>query len=122
MPESIPTLQSATDFVLSHATDDDLTRLAAAIKQRRTALASIRTATLTTGATVRIANIKPKYLDGLTGRIVQIDGKHATVALDADADSTDRLRYTSQSRYIMPTEATSFDLRGIPLTCCLPTG
>ncbi|MEX5635569.1 hypothetical protein [Parafrankia sp. FMc2] len=120
MPESIPTLQSATDFVLSHSTDDDLTRLAATIKQRRTALASIRTATLTTGATVRIANIKPKFLDGLTGRIVQIDGTHATVALDAD--STDRLRHTSQSRYIMPTETTSFDLRGIPLTCCLPTG
>lgn len=120
MPESTPTLQSATDFVLSHATDDDLTRLAAAIKQRRPALASIRTATLTTGVAVRIANVKPKYLDGLTGRIAQIDGKHATVALDAD--SIDRLRYTSQSRYVVPTEATSFDLRGIPLTCCLPTG
>jgi Pyruvate/2-oxoacid:ferredoxin oxidoreductase gamma subunit len=120
MPESIPTLQSATDFVLSHASDDDLTRLAAAMKQRRAALGSIRTATLTTGATVRIAGIRPKYLNELTGQIARIDGKHATVTLDAD--STDRLRYASQSRFVVPTEAASFDLRGVPLTCCLPTG
>jgi len=120
MPESTPTLQSATEFVLSHATDDDLNRLFTAIKQRRAALGSIRTATLTTGTTVRLASLTPKYLNGLTGRIAQIDGKRATVALDAD--STDRLRYTSQSRYVVPTDATSFDLRGVPLACCLPTG
>ncbi|KPM52703.1 hypothetical protein E0F15_17770 [Frankia sp. B2] len=122
MPENIPTptLQSATDFVLSHATEDDLTRLSTSITQRRAALASIRTATLTTGTTVKIANVRPKYLNGLTGSITQIDGKHATITLDTD--STERLRGTSQTRYFIPLDATTYDVRGIPLSCCLPTG
>ncbi|ORT98459.1 hypothetical protein UK99_01585 [Frankia casuarinae] len=114
-----PTLAVATDFILSHATDQDLTRITETVQQRRTALAAIRSASLTTGIPVRIANIKPRYLNGLTGTIRQIDGKHAAIILDAE--STDRLRFTpSNKRFPVPSEATSFDLRGVPLSCCLP--
>lgn len=115
-----PTLAVATDFILSHASEQDLTHITEAVKQRRVALVAIRTASLTTGTRVRIANIKPLYLDGLTGTICQIDGKHATITLDAD--STDRLRFTrSNSQFVVPLVETSFDLPGVPLSCCLPT-
>ncbi len=115
-----PTLAVATDFILSHATEQDLTRITETVKQRRAALAAIRTASLTTGTPVRIANIKPRYLDGLTGTIGQIDGTHAMVILDAE--STDRLRSTpSNRRFIVPFKETSYDLHGVPLSCCVPT-
>jgi hypothetical protein len=114
-----PTLAVATDFILSHATEQDLTRITEAVKQRRAALAAVRTASLTTGTPVRIANISPRYLNGLTGTLGRIDGKHATVILDAE--STDRLRFTpSNKRFDVPFDTASFDLPGVPLSCCLP--
>ncbi|KLL09876.1 MULTISPECIES: hypothetical protein [Protofrankia] len=115
-----PTLAVATDFIASHATEQDLTRISATVKQRRAALAAIRTASLTTGTPVRITTVKPRSLDGLTGTIGQIDGKHATIILDAA--STDRLRVTPTNlRFLVPTGAISVDLHGVPLRCCLPT-
>ncbi|MEX5711949.1 hypothetical protein AB1484_27550 [Parafrankia sp. FMc6] len=115
-----PTLAVATDFILSHATEQDLNRITETVKQRRTALAAIRSASLTTGTPVRIVNIKPRYLHGLTGTLGPIDGKHVTVTLDAE--STDRLRFTpSNKRFPVPYEATSYDVPGVPLSCCLPT-
>ncbi|WP_018640700.1 hypothetical protein [Parafrankia elaeagni] len=114
-----PTHAVATDFILSHATEQDLTRITETVRQRRAALTAIRTASLTTGTPVRIANTEARYLDGLTGTIGQIDGAHATIILDAA--STDRLRFTpSYVRFNIPSTATSFDLHGMRLSCCLP--
>jgi hypothetical protein len=122
MPENVPTLQSATEFVLSHATDTDLDRLFQSIKQRRKALAVIRTTSLAVGETVTIAGINPKYLVGLTGVIMEINRTRgtalATVALDAR--STEALRYEPKSRRVIPDAVTSYPLDGIPLVCCRP--
>ncbi|ABW12005.1 hypothetical protein Franean1_2575 [Parafrankia sp. EAN1pec] len=115
-----PTLAVTTDFILSRATEQDLTHITETVKQRQAALATIRTTSLTTGMPVRIANIEARYLDGLTGTLGQIDGEHATIILDAE--STDRLRFTpSYMHFDIPSAATSFDLRGMRLSCCLPT-
>ena len=119
MPEDIiPTLQSAIDFVVVHASADDLARLAAAIRRRHAALTATRTATLTTGVTVRLVAIRPEYLRGLTGRIVEIARERATVALDTD--STERLRDADQTRCRVPLDATGFEVPGVPLVCCQP--
>ncbi len=114
------TLTDATDFIVSRASEEALTQIIEAINQRRKALAAIRTASLVTGSDVRIANIKPHYLNGLTGTIVWIDGKAATVELDTE--STDRLRFTpSNKRFVVPSDDSRYELPGVPLACCLTT-
>ncbi|MCM3883146.1 hypothetical protein [Frankia sp. R82] len=113
------TLTDATDFILSHASEQDLPQIMEAVKQRHRALAALRTASLTTGTPVRLDRLKPGYLNGLTGILGPIDGKFATVILDAD--STKRLRVTSRNKsYVVPSDEARFDLEGVPLVSCLP--
>jgi len=115
-----PALAVASDFILSHATEEDLTRITETVKQQRTTLAAIRTAALTTGMPVQTAGLSPRYLNGLTGTISRIGGKRARVTLDAE--STDRLRLSpTNRRFHVPFDATNYDLTGVPLSCCLPT-
>lgn len=112
-----PTLAHATEFIVSHATDDDLARVVAAVKQRGKVLAAIRAAAVTVGSAVELRKLTPRHLNGLTGTVVRIEGRHGTVRLDAD--STVRLR-ASQSRISIPADQPSYDLSGVPLDSCFP--
>ncbi|MEV7123911.1 hypothetical protein [Kitasatospora griseola] len=108
-------LADTVNFILNEATDADLDRVVSALKDRRKALATMRAANVTTGVTATTHNLSPKYLNGLTGTVVEINGKHAD--LELDADSTDQLRWSRQSRFAVPADARTYRVRGIPLTC-----
>lgn len=110
-------VSAVTAAVLALTSDADLATVLQVVKDRRTEL-SMR---LEVGKAVRIDGISPKYLNGLTGRISDIQrgtGKPiATVTLDVA--STARLRATGRRTFIPPQEQ-NHPLGGIPLVCCKP--
>jgi hypothetical protein len=110
-------VSAAVTAILALSSDADLATVAQVVKDRRTEL-SMR---LEIGRTVRIDGISPKYLNGLTGRVSDIQrgtGKPiATVTLDVA--STARLRAVGRRTFIAPQEQ-NHPLGGIPLVCCKP--
>lgn len=79
------TLKDVTTFIRS-ASETEIDALCRVIKDRSKALNNERAEgarALPKGARVELVNISPKRLAGFTGTIVRIDGKAATVKLDA---------------------------------------
>lgn len=111
------TLVDTLGFIASEADETDVERLFDALSARRSALRAVRAAAVTIGVKVQIDQISPKYLIGLTGTVTSIKGKRATVTLDEK--STGVLRYAG-SRFSVSPDATSYDLTGVPLSCCVP--
>lgn len=105
-------------YLAQHASLPEIEQAITAATARRTSLRSAVATTLTVGRTVRMDRIATKYLNGLSGEITLVDGKHATVRLDAA--STLRLRMARQRRFIVPQDATGFPVSGIPLVCLDP--
>lgn len=67
---------------------------------------------------MRLARLSPRYLNGLDGEVVSIEGKRARVLLDEV--STETLRRTARSRYLVPLECERYTLGGVPPTACIP--
>lgn len=109
-------LTTATEFVLSHASREDLSRIGEAIKQRRVILGTIAAASVATGSSVRLDGLSPKYLNGLTGTVKTLDAKSAAVELDET--STEKLRWDGFRKYTVPDDTKRYLLRGVPLSCC----
>lgn len=106
----------AVTAVLALSGDADLATVAQVVKDRRTELSM----QLEIGRTVRIDGISPRYLNGLTGRVSEIQrgtGK-PTATVTLDVASTARLRATGR-RFVPPQEQ-NHPLGGIPLVCCKP--
>jgi hypothetical protein len=79
--------RSLLDTIAAGELDDHLGALAAAVEARRRLLLTIRSATalatLCEGDVVRITEqISPRYLAGLHGTVVRLDGHAATVRLE----------------------------------------
>lgn len=110
------TVNDATAFIIGHASQDDVDRLFDALNVRRKTLDRERAASVRVGMTVSIGAIRPKYLANLTGTVSSIDGRSATVTLDAA--STQLLRTQRSSRFFIPTDTTEYALPGVPLSCC----
>ncbi|MET9396160.1 hypothetical protein [Kitasatospora sp. NPDC002965] len=108
-------LADATRFILTDATEADLDRVGAAVRDRRDMLAKVRAAAVAVEARVTTRGIKQKYLVGLSGTVASIDGDCAD--LDLDEDSTDQLRWARQTKFKVPPGTKNFRLRGVPLTC-----
>ncbi|WP_431983823.1 hypothetical protein [Streptomyces qinglanensis] len=115
--QTAPTLDAAIRFISEQSSEEDLDRIRAAVKRRNGALQEARAALVTTGSTVRIKNIRPKYMSGLTGKVTEIrEGRSATKAvIELDSDSSTAARMSS----------TRFPLHGpieivVPASCCLP--
>ncbi|MFI7089528.1 hypothetical protein ACIBUR_38825 [Streptomyces anulatus] len=114
------TLESAIGFTTLHASQPDLDRIASAIKQRSLALREARAASVSEGSLVRLGRIKPKYLVGLTGKVVDVrHGKVTRVVVEFDPASTEKLRYSS-SRTLVPEGVERYSMDGIPASCCFP--
>lgn len=65
--------------------DDRFEEVYAAIKARKKVVASIRAASTKVGDKVRLANLRPKYLAGMTGTVQRIQGNgNFVVALDSE--------------------------------------
>lgn len=114
------TLLDVLGFIASQADRDDTDRILVGVQARTKVLGSIDAAAVTVGADITTARLQPKYLTGLTGTVKSIDGKYASILLTED--STDRLRYTRQQRFDVPSDEKQHLVRGIPLECCEVNG
>ncbi|MFB6886721.1 hypothetical protein ACFCY8_38565 [Streptomyces noursei] len=115
--QAAPTLLSSIDFISLHATQEDLDRVYAAAKQRTRALREARAASVTKDALIRLANVKPKYMDGLTGKVVDVRHGRSTTKVDIELDpeSTNRLRF---HRANIPDDVERHKLTNVPASVC----
>lgn len=115
-------LPTVVEYVLERADEHDLNGIAQAMNSRRRLLREKAAAAVTVGATVTIADISPKYLSGLVGTVKDIvagRGKRvATVTLTKESTAT--LGFSS-NKYGFLVGRDSFDLTGVPLSCCKVT-
>lgn len=111
------TLSDVAGFITSEATEDDLKRIYGFCKTRSKTLRTIRAAAVSKGAQVELTNLSPQYLNGLTGEVASINKDRCEVLLDEK--STDRLKWTRQSRFMVGEEP-RYTIRGVPLSSCDP--
>lgn len=123
MPESTMNVSDILRFVLERADETDLDRLARAIRSRHRTLKEKAAAGVTEGVKVRLDGINPKYLAGLTGTVKSISPsgrtRRAVITLDKQSSSALALA-TEKYRFLIGKD--SYDLTGIPVTCCQVTG
>lgn len=109
-----PSLTDALNFILSSASNEDLSRVIDGIKSRRGILQTLNAASVSVGASVKLEGLSPKYLNNLTGIVVSMSGRSATIKLDAR--STQDLRWSGRKRFFIAADATEYPLGGIPLS------
>lgn len=110
------TQADALQYLLTITDETDLDRLSEAISGRRRDLRKLRAASVKVGSRVRLANIRPKYLAGITGRVTQLDGQNCTISLTENSIAD--LRLTPRGKHIPP-DATEHSFR-VPLVTCVP--
>jgi hypothetical protein len=110
------TLSDVLGFIASNATQDDIARIHDAANTRTRTLRTIRAASVDVGSAVKIVNIKPKALAGLTGTVQSHNGKHATVLLDERSTTTLRFSRVKSAGYVAA-DVTQHPFGGIPLSC-----
>ncbi|WP_042373865.1 hypothetical protein [Streptacidiphilus neutrinimicus] len=105
-------------FIADRATMADLEPLSDACADRETALRAQRALTVEPGQTVKIVDIRPAWMKGLTGTVESIDrasGRKPRAQVRLDARSTNEARWSTT----IPEGATSHLVR-VPLACLLP--
>jgi hypothetical protein len=123
MPTDTPIgLPEVTAFILEHATADDLDRIGGLVRQRHTALREQASADVRVGSIIELADLKPRYFNGLCGTVIEIDSgrggkKAATLRLDKKSVTSLAL---ASDKYAHILGQDSHDLKGIPLLCCRP--
>ena len=110
------TLQDTIGFIATEASESDIERIFDAARQRSRALRQIAAAAVSVGSTVKVTDISPKYLGGLTGTVTSIRGAHCDVTLD-DA-STQALRFNRRNTRFEVGDTQNYVLRGCPLSSC----
>lgn len=109
------TLTDVLDFISTKANQDDIERIWEFANKRTHALRDIRSANVRQGSLIRLVNISPKYMAGLSGRVDMIRGKTATVTLDKA--STRELKRQRQNRFYIPPDCEEFTLQVHLSTC-----
>ncbi|WP_447008697.1 hypothetical protein ACRAKJ_25770 [Saccharothrix sp. DSM 118769] len=105
-------------FVLERADESDLDRIIDAVKKRRGLLRDKAAADVKEGKPVTLYGLKPAYLNGLTGIVKSIEpGRTTRAVVRLDRQSTMALAYSSD-KYASLSGRDSYDLKGIPVTCC----
>ncbi|MFD8339250.1 hypothetical protein ACFV42_42505 [Streptomyces solisilvae] len=66
------TLVSVIDFILNQADENGVHKVFAAANQRMETLRNARAAEVTEGMVVRLYDLRPKYLNGLEGEVVEL--------------------------------------------------
>jgi hypothetical protein len=107
-------------FIAGHADDEDLDTITDVVRTRRRMLADLAAAAVTVGASVRLQNLSPRYLNGLTGTVIDITsprrGATRRCVVRLDAASTQQL--AELDAYAHLREATSHDLHDVPARAC----
>jgi len=111
-------LDQVLDYVHGHADERELDTLADALKSRHNALRQRRALAVHTGLGVRLNDLSPKYLNGLTGTVETESGNRVDVRLDKASTTT--LRYAGRKFFIGPDEE-EYLLRGVPKSSCIPS-
>ena len=106
------TLADVVGYVLTEAGEPDLAQILDAYRQRRKTLATAAAGRIAVGSEVELTNFKPKLLNGLTGKVIDIDAGLAIVELDET--STNLLRFRSKKDRV-PDGARTHMMR-LPLT------
>ena len=109
-----PALIDVLTFIETAATSDDIDAIHSAIKNRLRRLRDAQAAAVKLGDEVRIADISPKYLCGLSGTVTAKRGARVTVTLDER--STKMLRF--KRPYVG--DETNHELTGVPASCARP--
>ncbi|MFD8316141.1 hypothetical protein [Kitasatospora purpeofusca] len=110
------TFPEAVNFLTTQASREDLATLEATAEVRRKTLRSKRADAITTGMNVELEKLGTKYMNGLSGEVVEIQRPRtgeprAVVRLDERSFQTIQLY-----KYISPTTK-HYSLR-VPLGCC----
>lgn len=92
------TFDEAFAYIANEATEEQIRAIFhvgnARIKNLRAVTAAANIANLSPGTTVRLQNLKPKYLNGLTGTVQAVEGDKVRVKLD-DVSALQAGRYVS---------------------------
>ena len=109
------TLVDVAAFIGS-ASPEDVDAVLDLARDRAKALRAIATrvtaASVQKGTDVVLAGLNPKYLNGLTGTVESVRGARVDVSLDVE--SSDRLRFTRQTRFnVLP--GARYTLHGVPM-------
>ncbi|GAA2783029.1 hypothetical protein [Saccharopolyspora taberi] len=122
MSASVLTSSDVVGFIQERADEHDLTTVIEAVKARRQMLRDQAAAAVKPGLEVVIDDISPKYLQGLRGVVKSIDsGRKRRAVVTLDRESTTTLGLAS-SKFGFLVGRDSYDLDGIPVTCCKVTG
>jgi len=114
------TITDTISFITSEAGEEDLNQIFSALKLRRQVLGQIKASAVSEGMKVTLEGLSPKYLNGLSGVIVERNG--ARVAVQLDERSTQMLRFSGQKRFFVPLAMTAYRLEGIPAQCAKAVG
>jgi hypothetical protein len=87
--------RTIVEAIYNGEADDGFDAIFAAIKDRERAVASIRAATLKVGDRIRLTNLRPKYLVGATGTILERGNGKGRFVVQLDDPTT---RYGAEVR------------------------
>lgn len=115
-------MPAVVGFIQESADANDLDTVIEAVKARRKLLQDQAAAAVKEGLDVTLHNISPKYLNGLRGTVKSIErlSRKRTAVVTLDEESTRTLSFSS-AKYGFLASSDSYDLNGVPLSCCKPT-
>lgn len=118
MTQATVTYDDVIKFITTEADREQLTSIANAHNARTKILRSVQTAqaaaTVKVGLAVELTGLKPKYLNGLKGKVTKVERERVQVELDEDSSTT--LQFTRQSRYHRIGTA-PMTVPGLPVGC-----
>lgn len=120
MTQATVTYDDVIKFITTEADYDQLRGIFDAGNARRKIVSSMETArkaaTIKVATEVELSNLSPKYLNGLKGKVTEVDKNRVTVELDAD--STARLEMTNQRRFRRFAADKAITIPGVPVSSC----
>jgi len=106
------TPQQLVDEILGGQHDQHLDAITEAASTRKKVLARVRAMSIDIGDTVRTTNVRPKYLSGVKGRVVNKTDKNFQVELDEN--ELHRVKAKGGDRYLR------HNTLGVPHSCVEP--
>ncbi|MCI2421136.1 hypothetical protein MOQ72_27200 [Saccharopolyspora sp. K220] len=121
MSESALTMSGVVGFIQENTDTNDLDTVIESVRTRRKLLRDQAAAAVKEGMTITIYDVSPKYLAGLRDTVKSIDrlSRKPSAVVTLDQESTTTLAFSSM-KYASLANKDSFDLTGVPLSCCKP--
>lgn len=112
----MPALNEVIEWVAS-VDDPTLEAVLAALQSRHEELHESRASQAQIGTEVVIQDVEPRYLEGMSGEIVDLDPEEGIVALLLTPMDTGRLRFCGQRDYRVGI-VERYRLENVPASCC----